>query len=264
MCRKADTEILGKKRHQVVPMQRPRVEPARPNLTIWEMKRSSQEGLRGWTQELLEHGRLIVLSLAFMTVAMYMDYYCGTYVSSTSGVKAPDLILDHFDPIDLSPLFVYGYAILIAVMFLYPLLFRVRMLHAVAFQFSLLLMVRSVAMLFTHLETPAGAVAVGFPWFFKGLYFENDMFFSGHTAMPFLGFYLFRENALRHVFLVGAIVMGIVALAMHLHYSIDVFSGFFITYCSYQAGNAILGKVRPTRRKQPVLTSPVKDAHICG
>ena len=87
---------------------------------------------------------------------------------------------------------------------------------------------------------------MGFPWFFENLYFENDMFFSGHTAMPFLGFYLFRHSPLRYVFLVGAIVMGIVVLAMHLHYSIDVFAAFFMTYCSYRMGLRLLRKLDPT------------------
>ena len=67
-----------------------------------------------------------------------------------------------------------------------------------------------------------------------------------HTAMPVLGFYLFRGSWFRYVFLVGAVVMGIVVLAMHLHYSIDVFGAFFMTYCSYRIGRRFLLKIDPT------------------
>ena len=122
------------------------------------------------------------------------------------------------------------------------------MLHVVAFQFSLLLIIRSVFMIFTHLETPAGAITVSYPWFFRSLYFENDMFFSGHTAMTFLGFYLFRRSWLRYVYLVGSIVMGIVVLAMHVHYSVDVLAAFFMTYGSYRIGHTILQRADPTYR----------------
>ncbi len=164
------------------------------------------------------------------------------------GVKVPDLILDLFPAVDLSFLFIYGYVSLILGMFVYPVVFRLRMLHIVAFQFSLLLIVRSVFMIFTHLETPAGAVSVNYPWFFRGLYFENDMFFSGHTAMTFLGFYVFRRSRLRYVFLVGSIVMAIVVLAMHVHYSIDVLAAFFMTYGSYRIGHRILLRLDPSYR----------------
>jgi hypothetical protein len=127
------------------------------------------------------------------------------------------------------------------------------MLHVVAIQFSLLLIVRSLFMIFTHVGTPEGAVSVHFPGIFSKLYFENDMFFSGHTAMPFLGFYLFRGNILRDVDLVGAIVLGIVVLAMHVHYSIDVFGAFFMTYCSYQMGTVLLRKLDPAYYEQEAL-----------
>jgi len=199
-----------------------------------------------WAGDVWACRRMLVIAAVLTVVGLAADYYCGSYVTVTPGAKVPDLILDKIPPVDLGFLFVYGYMVLLMIMCLYPAFFRVRTLPMVAIQFSVLLTLRSVFMIFTHLETPAGSVAVGFPGFFEHLYFENDMFFSGHTAMPFLGFYLFRRGRLRYVFLVGAIVMGTAALAMHLHYSIDVFGAFFMTYCSYRMGQRLLRKIDPT------------------
>jgi hypothetical protein len=201
---------------------------------------------RTWTQELLACRHLIVLASVLFVVALYADYRCGTYVTFRNSVKVPDLILDRLPSVDLSFLFTYGYMALIVGMFSYPIFRRIRMLHVVGIQFSLLLILRSVFMIFTHMSTPADAISVHFPGVFSKLYFENDMFFSGHTAMPFLGFYLFRHSVLRYVYLVGAIVMGMVVLAMHVHYSVDVFAAFFMTYASYQMGNTLLRKLDPT------------------
>ncbi len=203
------------------------------------------DNLRTWTQELHACRRLIVLASVLFVMALYADYRCGVYVTFRNSVKVPDLILDRLPTVDLSFLFTYGYMALIVGMFSYPIFRRVRMLHVVGIQFSLLLILRSIFMIFTHMSTPADAISVHFPGIFSKLYFENDMFFSGHTAMPFLGFYLFRHSALRYVYLVGAVVMGIVVLAMHLHYSVDVFAAFFMTYCSYQMGNVLLRKLDP-------------------
>ncbi|MCU0916804.1 MAG: sphingomyelin synthase family protein [Planctomycetes bacterium] len=224
---------------------RPRLRPLAPAGETVLAPEIPGAGVRAWTRDVLACRYLLVLSCVFLGVALLADYACGTYVTSRPAVQVPDLILDRLPPVNLAFLFTYGYMTLIVGMFLCPLLLRARMLHVVAIQFSLLLLLRSLSMIFTHLATPAGAVTVEFPGIFSKLYFENDMFFSGHTAMPFLGFYLFRHSPIRYVFLVGSIVMAIVVLAMHLHYSIDVLSAFFMTYGSYRMGNVLLRKLDP-------------------
>ncbi|MBN1360036.1 MAG: hypothetical protein JW993_05565 [Sedimentisphaerales bacterium] len=212
---------------------------------VQRVKEYFRKGFHDWIRELIEYRYLIALSVILVVVAAFLDYYSGVYVTAKGGTEVPDLILDRIEPIDLSPLFVYGYLVLVGALFAYPLFFHIRMFHAVLSQFSLLVVLRSIFMIFTHLETPADAVPAHFPWIFQGLSFQNDMFFSGHTAIPFLGFYLFKDSPVRYLFLVGSIVMAIVVLAMHMHYSIDVFSAFFITYCSYQMGTRAFDRLTP-------------------
>ncbi len=209
------------------------------------VKEYFRKGFHDWIRELIEYRYLIGLSLVLVVVAAFLDYYSGVYVTAKGGTEVPDLILDRIEPIDLSPLFVYGYLALVGLLFAYPLFFHIRMLHAVVSQFSLLVVLRSIFMIFTHLETPRDAVPAHFPWIFEGLSFQNDMFFSGHTAIPFLGFFLFKDSPIRHVFLGGSIVMAIVVLGMHMHYSIDVFSAFFIAYCSYRMGMRAFDRLTP-------------------
>ena len=223
-----------------MPARDPPARPARRANIVERLKKYFRQGLRDWIREFLEYKYLIALSLVLIAVAMYLDYLAGVYVSSTYSIQVPDLILDHVEPVDLDFLFVYGYVALITGLVLYPLFFHIRIFHIAISQLSLLVMLRSLFMIFTHLETPPDSVPVHFPSVFGKLYFENDMFFSGHTAIPFLGFYLFHTSPIRYVFLAGSIVMAITVLVMHLHYSIDVFSAFFITYCSYRIGNVCL------------------------
>lgn len=45
--------------------------------------------------------------------------------------------------------------------------------------------------------------------------------------------------------------MAILVLFTHSHYSIDVFSPFFITYCSHKMGNVALDKIElPIKSKR--------------
>jgi hypothetical protein len=209
-----------------------------------------KKGFRDWVREFLDNWHLIGISLILVAVATYLDYYAGVYVSRTGGMDVPDLILDHVHPIDLSVVFTYGYIATIIMLFSYPLVFHIRTLHRIISQFSLLVTLRSVFMIFTHLETPHNAIPVAFPWIFSKLSFDNDMFFSGHTAIPFLGFLLFWHSPIRYLFLVGSLIMGMTVLAMHLHYSIDVFAAFFITYGSYRMGDAAIRRLTPALKDE--------------
>lgn len=206
------------------------------------IKEYFEKGFQDWKNELFEYKYVLLLSLIAVAIAAFLDYYSGVYVSSVNVADVPDLILDHIGPVNITFLYVYGYIILIAALFLYPLALHIGTLHTVISQFSLLVMLRSLFMIFTHLKSPLDAVPVHFPWILKGLSFENDMFFSGHTAIPFLGFLLFRRSKIRIFFLIGSALMAITVLVMHIHYSIDVFSAYFITYCSYRIGRFMLRK----------------------
>lgn len=209
------------------------------------IKEYFRKGFHDWRHEFIEYRYLILLSLLIVAAATFLDYYSGVYVSSKTKVAyVPDLILDHIGPVDVGFFYVYGYLTLCVTLFLYPFLLHIRMLHLVVSQFSFLVMLRAVFVTLTHLQTPADGIIAEFPWIFKGISFQNDMFFSGHTAIPFLGFLLFAGR-IRYFFLCGSICMGTVVLLMHLHYSIDVFSAFFITYCCYKVGNGALEKVEP-------------------
>jgi hypothetical protein len=103
---------------------------------------------------------------------------------------------------------------------------------------SLFIIVRSGFMLFTHLGVPYDAVKFTSPGILQLFDFTNDLFFSGHTGLPFLGFLIFKQHKrIRYFMLISSIILGITVLLMHIHYSIDVFSAFFITFGVYTIGN---------------------------
>ncbi len=192
---------------------------------------------RRWRNEIYNHRHSIMLSLVFLVLAVFFDFLAGRYVMKVPSVVAPDLILDHIPTISfISPFFVYGYVIIIAVLLLYPLFFKVNELHRVINQFSLLVMVRAAFTCFTHLQSPSDAASFTVPWIIASITFQNDLFFSGHTAVTFLGFLLFRKEKIGYFFLVASILMAITVLLMHVHYTIDVLSAFFITYGTFNIG----------------------------
>lgn len=199
--------------------------------------------VKSWGKEIYEHKNAILLSLCFLVLAVFLEYLSGNYVDKKSSAVVTDFFLDLLPPIDLSYLFVYGFLLVVLIMFLYPLFFRVHQLHKVISQFSLLVIIRSIFICLTHIKLPTDAIIPNFPLGIQNFAFGNDLFFSGHVAIPFLGFLLFENKKIKYSFLVASIIMAVTVLMMHLHYSIDVFAAYFITYGSYKLGEIIFRKL---------------------
>lgn len=198
-----------------------------------------------WLDEIRKHKRRIVISLFFLAIALALYGLSGDYVTDHNGpVISPDLILDHFGPYDLTIIYVWLFIVVMILFFLYPLIFKPNELSYVIAMFSLFVVVRSGFIIFTHLRVPNDAISVIFPGFLQLFNFSNDLFFSGHTGFPFLGFLIFKEHhkVLSYFMLMSSVILGITVLLMHVHYSIDVFSAFFITYGVYKIGNRFIRK----------------------
>jgi len=199
--------------------------------------------LEDWKKEIWDHKHLIAISLLFLLITIVFDILAGRYVTKVGGVVASDLILDNILTMDLNFIFTWGSILIVAVLFLYPLFFKVKEFHKVISQFSLLIMVRAAFTCFTHLGAPSDALVFDVPSLVSLFTFQNDLFFSGHTAVAFLGFLLFKDKKIKIFFLISSILMGMTVLLMHVHYSIDVFSAFFITYGTFKIGEWFFKKI---------------------
>jgi hypothetical protein len=135
--------------------------------------------------------------------------------------------------------FVWGFAAFVAFAIAAGLAFEWRRLPYIAWCYALLIAVRSVFIMLTPMQSPEGALPIVGSALFdaigRQLTFGNDLFFSAHTALPFLGFLVFRGPVVRGVFLAFSILLAATVLLSRLHYSIDVAGAYFITYAVYKA-----------------------------
>ena len=99
---------------------------------------------------------------------------------------------------------------------------------------ALLVAVRSFFITLTHLAPPITIAANAWGSIGDKFTFSGDLFFSAHTAIPFLFALLFwQHKILRWVFAGFSVFFAAVVLLGHLHYSIDVFAAYFITFTVY-------------------------------
>jgi hypothetical protein len=206
-------------------------------------KIKTKKWYKKWKIELSEYKYLIILSMIFLVFSELTGFYASRYVDKISVVSVPDIILDNIPTLNLEILFMYVPVLLFLLVLAYTVLFRVKEIHKVAILFSLLIAIRGAFITLTHLGAPVDAkFTTDSPLIFQFMTFRNDLFFSGHAAMPFMAFLIFRKEKIGKVFLVLTIISSATVLLMHVHYSIDVFSAFFITYGIYTFGQWLLNK----------------------
>lgn len=124
---------------------------------------------------------------------------------------------------------------------------------------SLFIIIRSLFVSMTHIGPYPFKLELTSP-LLNFITSGNDLFFSGHTGLPFLIALIFWDHLyLRILFLVSSGMFGTIVLLAHLHYSIDVFSAFFITYSIYHIAIRIFRRDYEffTLDEEPVIKNPV-------
>ena len=181
----------------------------------------------------------VVAGFLFFTASLLINYAAGSYATRSASNAVTDIILDNIPVVDTGIIFVEGtmlFILLVAGIFIKEP-WRMPFILKTA---ALFVMVRSFFIVLTHIGPMPDQITIGVDSLIRMITFGGDLFFSGHTGMPFLLALAFWENKiLRAVFLAASIIAGFSVLLGHLHYSIDVFAAYFITYGIFAAAKKL-------------------------
>ena len=176
----------------------------------------------------------ITWGLVLFTGSLVINYIAGTYATAQAGGAIRDIILDNIPVMDVDGVFTYGIIIFLAFVMLL-LIQHPKRAPFVLKSLSVFIIVRSFFIILTHIGPSQLAIRISPDSIVNYFTFTGDLFFSAHTGMPLLLALTFWKNLwLRIVFICASIMFGIIVLLGHLHYSIDVFAAFFITYGIFQ------------------------------
>ena len=188
----------------------------------------------------------VLLGFLILTISLVINYFAGTYATESASQSVTDIILSNTRAYDVDGIFIYGsIALLFSIMLI--LFYHPKTIPFTLKSISLFVITRSIFISLTHLGPFPTQAVVHTGNFLNKFTFGGDLFFSGHTGLPFLIALIFWDNKyIRYTFLTGSIIFAFVVLLGHLHYSIDVMAAFFLVYSIFHLSEFFFKKDRQT------------------
>jgi hypothetical protein len=186
----------------------------------------------------------LLISILLLIISLFINFYAGLYATKSASNSVTDIILSNIRVYDLDGLFIYG-AIIMWIFITLVLIAEPKRIPFTLKAVSLFVVIRSIFISLTHIGPFPTQVIMSTSKVMEKFAFGGDLFFSGHTGLPFLMALIFWHNRyLRWIFIGASLMFGAVVLMAHLHYSIDVLSAFFITYTIFHIALYLFKKDR--------------------
>ena len=151
--------------------------------------------LKGWENSLKEKDfiKSLILSFLFLFISFYINFVAGTYATEKISNSVTDIVLSNIRVFDVDGIFIYGSIFIVALITL-ALVYQNKALPFAIKSISLFVIIRSIFISLTHLGPFPTAVAMHTGNFLNKFTFGGDLFFSGHTGLPFLMALIFWKN----------------------------------------------------------------------
>ncbi|MDD5489366.1 MAG: phosphatase PAP2-related protein [Candidatus Moranbacteria bacterium] len=204
-----------------------------------------------WSQK--SYRRNVLLGFLFLAASLVINGFADIYTTHRASNPVTDVILDNIPTFNVNFIFYQGFAIF----WLFVILLQIREPKGLPFMLksiALFILIRSFFISLTHLAIPLDHSYLHPARLYKRFTAQDDLFFSSHTGLPFLMSLIYWEDKrLRKIFLAATLFFGATVLLGHLHYSIDVFSAFFITYGIFHIARTFFAKDYSTHIEEEVV-----------
>ena len=192
--------------------------------------------------------RHLIISSICLAISLYIFYFAIGYTDGYTNNIVPDILLDHLPIINISFIFFQG-AFFFFLALVGILLYEPKYIPFVLEGSAVFCVIRAMFMSMTHLSAPVVEYYnyIQHEHHVKEVLFTlssgNDLFFSGHAGYPFfLALIFWQFKKVRCFFLFCSAIGSVAVILGHLHYSIDVFSAFFIAFGIFEITKKLFKK----------------------
>lgn len=164
------------------------------------------------------------------SLSLIANRYASFYATAQASNPVTDLFLDNL-PVVKVEWIVNDAAAIFGFCMIGLIIWQPRRIPFILKSVALFILIRSIFITLTHLAPFPERVFLDPADIFRTLTYGGDYFFSGHTGMSFLlALIYWQEKPVRYFCLAASVLLSVGVILGHLHYSIDVFAAFFITY----------------------------------
>lgn len=173
--------------------------------------------------------------ILFIIVLIFLPFFFQ-YIEKRNGIILNDFILKSIQPVDVS-IAIFFMIWAISILMLVRAIQKPTIFILLLTSFTLLTVSRIFSIYFVVLNPPADLIILKDPlsnFFYGATYITKDLFYSGHTATMFLMFLCLEKKIEKWMALAASILVGVLVLVQHVHYSVDVLVAPVFTYMIYR------------------------------
>jgi len=189
--------------------------------------------------------RMIVGSIIMLIVVFIMPFFFG-YIEKRNGILLNDWLLAQIPAHNVSGLIfaiIWGMIIFAVVRAVYNPSIYVIYCWTLIF----VTIARFTCIALVPLDPPKGLIPLTDPItsvFYGNVLITKDLFFSGHTAILTLIVLCLQRKTDKFIGTIATIIVAILLLVQHVHYTIDILAAPVIVYTIYRATRYFLYKTK--------------------
>ncbi len=194
-----------------------------------------------WQLRSFRNKTFVALTLVAIILFTLPTFFA--FIEKREGMVLQDFVLDAIPAMNVSvPTFVIIWSMVLLVF--YRIYQNPRLFLVIAYGFILMCLCRVLTISILPLNPPPGLIMLKDPianiaYGGNGIFITKDLFYSGHTGNMFLFFLCLQAKWDKIFALTAALLVGILVLVQHIHYTIDVLAAFVFTYFIYLAAKKV-------------------------
>lgn len=187
--------------------------------------------------------KLIIGIVIQSAILVFFPYFFSYIEQRQNGLILHDRILEFLTARDMSiPIFIILWST--TLLGIYRCVKQPAVFLTILYSLIFLCFARMLAIYFVHLEPPENLIPLKDPltsitYGGRGLFITKDLFFSGHTSNMLLLALCLPKKSDKIIAFSAAIIIGIMLLIQHVHYSVDVLGAVLITILLVSQGKRV-------------------------